>query len=540
MSPTIAPGGGLTPFRSGPPEVTLVQAFARPLDNAVATARTCYSSKGIVTVADVAGDSLSAEKQAVKRERRDALAKDLYAAGHHTTFQHAHFQFTLDKISRQFVWSFLHSHPFYNSEQVSQRYVEVKSGTTIVPDLKNAEAQRIYDEAVERLHRDYNDLRALLTPVAESEYYKRFPSRAHQPERWAGEIQKKAQEVARYALPIGTYCYLYHTVSALTLMRYHRLADQLDAPAEQRMVVKAMVDAVLEMDPEFGVLLEEPVALEETLEYQFFQQNPGLRGVPLADEARREFDASLGGLVSRLVSHKPENEMLLAAAVREVLGLPTSALSDDDAIALVMDPASNTALSGSLNVTTLSKLSRTMVHPSYTFRKKLSHTADSQDQRHRATPGSRPCLHAYLSEEPDYVTPALVPLDERVERRYQESMNRAWEAIARLRRLGVSDEFAAYLLPNAVSIRFTESADLLGLRHKCAMRLCLNAQEEIWRAARDESEQVREVDPRIGAHFLPPCGPRLRAGVKPFCPEGKRYCGVPAWKIPMKEIERTL
>src|SRR5512140_3335136 len=61
LSPTIAPGGGLTPFRSGPPEVTLVQAFARPLDNAVATARTCYSSKGIVTVADVAGDSLSAE-----------------------------------------------------------------------------------------------------------------------------------------------------------------------------------------------------------------------------------------------------------------------------------------------------------------------------------------------------------------------------------------------------------------------------------------------------------------------------------------------
>jgi flavin-dependent thymidylate synthase len=535
MSPSIAS------FRSGPPEVTLVQAFARPLDNAVATARTCYSSKGIVTPEEVGGDSLTAEKRAIRHERRDALAKDLYAAGHHTTFQHAHFQFTLDKISRQFVWTFLHSHPFYNSEQVSQRYVEVKAGTTILPELRDPGAQRIYDEAVDRLHRDYHDLRAMLTPVAEAEYYKRFPARAHQPERWAGEIQKKAQEVARYVLPIGTYCYLYHTVSALTLMRYHRLADQLDAPAEQRMVVKAMVDAVLEHDPQFEVLLEEPIALEETLEYQFYQQNPGLRGAAAeAAEARREFDATLGGLVSKLVSWKPENEALLAASVREVLGLPAAALSDGDAIDLVMDPASNTALSGSLNLTTLSKLSRTMVHPSYTFRKKLSHTADSQDQRHRATPGSRPCLNAYLSAEPDYVTPALVPLDERVERRYQESMNRAWEAIGALRRLGVSDEFAAYLLPNAVSIRFTESADLLGLRHKCAMRLCLNAQEEIWRAARDESEQVRAVNPRIGAYFLPPCGPRLRAGVKPFCPEGKRYCGVPAWKIPLKEIERTL
>jgi hypothetical protein len=240
------------------------------------------------------------------------------------------------------------------------------------------------------------------------------------------------------------------------------------------------------------------------------------------------------------VAYKSDNEVLLAASVREVLGIPASALSDDHAIALVMDPAANSYLSGSLNVTTLSKLNRAMIHPSYTFRKKLSHTADSQDQRHRATPGSRPCLHAYLGSRPDYVVPALVPLDERVERRYRESMERTWEAIGELRRLGVSEEMSAYLLPNAVSIRFTESADLLGLRHKLAMRLCLNAQEEIWRAARDESEQVRAINPRIGAYFLPPCGPRLRAGVKPYCPEGKRYCGVPAWKVPMKEVVRTL
>jgi thymidylate synthase ThyX len=529
-----------TTFRSPGPEVALVQAFARPLDNAVATARTCYSSKGIVTPEEVGGDALSEEKRRVKRVRRDALAKDLYAAGHHTTFQHAHFQFTLDRVSRQFVWSFLHSHPFYNSEQVSQRYVEVKPGTTIIPDLGGGEAQRIYEEQVERAHRDYHELREMLGPVAASEYHKRFPSRAHQPERWAGEIQKRAQEVARYALPIGTFCYLYHTVSALTLLRYHRLADQWDAPAEQRLVVRAMVDAVLAHDPQLTVLLEEAVPLEETFEYQFFLHNPALKSEEVGEAARREFDAQLGNLVSKLVSWKPENETLLAASVREVLGIPASALGDDDAIALVMDPSSNPYLSGSLNVTTLSKLNRAMIHPSYTFRKKLSHTADSQDQRHRATPGSRPCLHAYLGTSPDYVTPALVLVDERVERRYRESMERAWEAIARLRRLGVSEEMAAYLLPNSVSIRFSESADLLGLRHKLAMRLCLNAQEEIWRAAKDEAEQVRAVNPRIGAYFLPPCGPRLRAGVKPYCPEGKRYCGVPAWKIPMKEITRTL
>jgi len=314
----------------------------------------------------------------------------------------------------------------------------------------------------------------------------------------------------------------------------------MDAPAEQRQVVQAMVDAVLAHDPQFGVLLEDPIPLTDTLEYEFFQHNPGLKSESKSEEARKEFDASLEGRVSKLVSWKTENEALLASSVREVLGIPSSALPDTEAIALVMDPATNTYLSGSLNVTTISKLSRTMMHPSYTFRKKLSHTADSQDQRHRGTPGSRPCLNAYLGSDPDYVVPALVLVDERVERRYRESMERAWESIRQLRKLGVSDEMAAYLLPNAVSIRFTESADLLALRHKLAMRLCLNAQEEIWYAARDEAEQVKLVNPRIGAFFLPPCGPRLRAGVKPFCPEGKRYCGVPAWKIPLREITRTV
>src|SRR5689334_9548109 len=35
----------VSPFASPPPQVALVNAFARPFDNAVATARTCYSGK---------------------------------------------------------------------------------------------------------------------------------------------------------------------------------------------------------------------------------------------------------------------------------------------------------------------------------------------------------------------------------------------------------------------------------------------------------------------------------------------------------------
>src|SRR5215471_16331970 len=112
------------------PEVKLENAFSRPFENAVATARTCYSSKGIVHVGEVSGDELptAAEREA-QGLKRDALAHSIYRAGHHTTLQHCQFQFAISGVSRQFIWSFLHSHPFYNSEQVSQRYVTVKPGS---------------------------------------------------------------------------------------------------------------------------------------------------------------------------------------------------------------------------------------------------------------------------------------------------------------------------------------------------------------------------------------------------------------------------
>src|SRR5258708_995788 len=99
------------------PEVHLVNAFNLPYDNAIATARTCYSSK-IVYAEDVRKDEAA-------RQRRDSIAKSTYAAGHHTILQHSTFQFAIERVSRQCIWSFLHSHPFYNSEQVSQRYVSV-------------------------------------------------------------------------------------------------------------------------------------------------------------------------------------------------------------------------------------------------------------------------------------------------------------------------------------------------------------------------------------------------------------------------------
>jgi thymidylate synthase ThyX len=156
------------------------------------------------------------------------------------------------------------------------------------------------------------------------------------------------------------------------------------------------------------------------------------------------------------------------------------------------------------------------------------------------TPASRPVVHAYLTETPDYVVPELVTASAEAEEVYRGAIEAAWKAINELRELGVDATDAAYLLPNAVSLRFSESSDLLNLHHKHKMRLCYNAQEEIWRASLDEALQIRELHPEIGRYLLPPCTPRKEAGVRPYCTEGPRFCGVPVWNLDPGDYKRLI
>jgi thymidylate synthase ThyX len=514
------------PEGSPEPRNRVTRHFVAPFNTVLTTARTCYSSKGLVEDADL-------------KPGGEALARDLYEAGHHTTIQHAYFQFAMENVSRQFLWSFLHAHPFYNSEQVSQRYVKVRASNCFVPPL-TGEARAIYLEGLDEQLAFYRELTATLMPLAGAAYDRRFPARVNKRAAYAKEIEKKAQEIARYVLPIATCAYLYHTVSALTILRYWRMCGQYDAPYEQRLVVGKMVEALLAVDPEYRRLIESPQETEDTPEAAFFAARPELTSPSGRAEFIREFDESLGGRVSKLCDWKARGEQEIAQAVREVLGVSASRLTDDEAIALACDPAKNTTLGQALNVTTLDKLTRAMHHGAYTFRKRISHAADSQDQRHRMTPASRPILAAHATGKPDYVVPTLVRQDVRVEKRYREMMDRIWMRIGRLRARGVTDEFALYLLPNAVHVRFTESTDFLNLRHKHVMRLCYLAQEEIWQASVDEAEQVREIHPRLGRHLLPPCGVRKDAGIKPYCPEGARFCGEPVWNIALHDYKRVI
>jgi hypothetical protein len=229
-------------------------------------------------------------------------------------------------------------------------------------------------------------------------------------------------------------------------------------------------------------------------------------------------------------------EATTADAARAVLGTPS--LSDDEALERLLNPSFNRYRLETLQLSVHSPLGRAMHHASYTFLKRLSHTADSQDQRHRMVPASRPLMTLTDTARPDYVTPPLIARNPRALEVYASAMERAWGAKNRLLDMGVPLEQALYLLPNAKALRFYESGSLLYLAHKWVMRTCFNAQEEIYRASMDELEQVRAVHPRLVKHMGPPCV--LRHGrITPTCTEGEHFCGVPVWRS-FPNVERRI
>ena len=495
---------------SGPPKVVLQKWFQNPYADAIAAARTCYSPR---VIADT-------EVEEVHKER---IGKTTFEGGHHTVYTHATFKFGLENVSRQFVWSFLHAHPFYNSEQSIQRYVKLNEVKVTVPPL-DAANKKVFERACRGAWQAYRELTAILLEDLKDDYLKRFPKK-ELTDKDLKKLEKKSIETARYVVPIAAHTSMVHTLNGITLYRLYRLMNQLPTSWEASVVVGRMVEEVKKVDPDFFRNVEDPLPLEETLEFKAVQ---ALKQGS-SQEFIREFDAELGGYTSKLVAFSPDAERITADAVRAVLGKSKQELGDDAALDMLVNPAKNKYLGSSLDLATISPLMRCLNHAHFSFKKKLSHAADSQDQRHRMVPASRPVLSLAVSGQPDYITPPQIARNEKAKQVYDAWMGKAWDYARQLTTNGVPKEHAVYLLPNALAVRFIESGSLLNLWHKWVMRLCLNAQREIWVNSVEEFEQVSKVAPRLVKFLGPPCQVRKTAEITPWCNEGKLFCGYPVW-----------
>jgi hypothetical protein len=172
-------------------------------------------------------------------------------------------------------------------------------------------------------------------------------------------------------------------------------------PDEARDVVGRMVAEVEALGlvlPRVGRHALEDAAIPRTARARRRRRRGGARSL------RR----SLGGLRSRLVDWGARSPSRGRRCGR-VLG--RSDLDDAEALAIALDPARNPYRLETLNVSTHAPLMRALEHAHYTFRKKLSHSADSQDQRHRMVPGSRPLLSRTAPAHVDVVEPELIRED---------------------------------------------------------------------------------------------------------------------------------
>ena len=419
-------------IETGAPRITLRNSFAHPFDSAMAAARTCYASK------------LIGPEEITDKQRLNIGAGTFYS-GHHTVYQHAHFEFGLENVSRQFVWSFLHAHPFYNSEQQSQRYVRLDRAHAYVPPASlffDEGSKEIYEQAIARAWNYYRELSTLLVTDARSILGgiwhvgpNSHPKRVQKIERSA---EKRAIEIARYVLPIAAFTTMVHTVSGIVLHRLWRMTTACDTPNEARAVIGAMVAHVKELDAQFfDRFATEPI--EEFPEWTgkgegkdiFPASAPGNGTVSPRVDFIREFDSTLEGRTSRLIDYSANAPRVIAQSYRAVVGLAEAQCSDAEAIDRLMNPARNLYRLETLNVGVHAPMMRALQHVNYTFAKKISHTADSQDQRHRMVPGSRPLLTLTDTSAPDFVTPKLLEQNARAREVYERAMHDAWEEIGR-------------------------------------------------------------------------------------------------------------
>ena len=504
--------------------VTLRNSFAHPYDSAIAAARTCYAPRLI-------------SPEEITEKQRTTIGAATFYAGHHTVYQHAHFEFGLENVSRQFVWSFLHAHPFYNSEQQSQRYVRLDRALAYIPpsgDRFGSAEREIFEQAVARAWSAYRELTVLLKDDARrilADIWNvgamSHPRRIEKVERQA---EKRAIEVARYVLPVAAATTMVHTLSGVVLHRLWRMQQAGDTPTEARAIIGQMVARVREVDSQFFDRFDGG-PLEDLPEWH---EAPSTGGQLQA----REFDARLGARTSLLVDYSPAAPRVMAQAYRAVLGLSEAECSDAEALDRMLNPARNPYRLETLNVGVHAPLMRPLQHANFTFAKKLSHSADSQDQRHRMVPGSRPLLVLTDTADPDFITPMLIRENPRAREVYERAMQDSWKAKNELLDRGVPREFALYLLPNAKAIRLFESGSLLHLLHKWTMRTCFNAQEEIYQASMEEVAQVCSAMPELARYIGPPC--YVRAGVTtPICTEGSHFCGVKVWQE-FPKIERRI
>lgn len=508
-----------------PPEIRLQLISAIPdgrvapvHDVVTSTAFQCYS-KGVSLIQPRPG------------QRAEQVVDSTLDAGHHTTRLHGYYTWHLQGVTRSAVHDVFHANPFYNSEQQSQRYAEAREGEYLIPEHLTPEQKNAYLELAASMNTAYFRLIEMLTPILLERTHSMYPTQRFTVDTTRNRLNSKAtklaQEIARYVLPIGQKTTLHHTLSTLQLERLFHASKMPHVTDESRYVIAQMIETVAEQDPTIYADLRVPAAAPIRPETD----------IAIRAEYADQFDAELDDSLSHLMASTGDPRRVLADAIRNALHISQDTMSDEDALRLGLDPSRNTHLTSVFDIGMLDALTAATRMVSFTFESRMSHSADSQRQRHRRTPGTTPSIADAYTGRPDYETPMVIRETPEIADAYHAVIADIYKGVEQLLEMGVPSEYALMLLPNAQTMRIVESGDFFDWIHRFKQRLCVLAQEEIFFTTVQQARQILELFPEATDLLLAPCGINRAGGVKPKCPEGERWCGLPWWKKALADYD---
>lgn len=398
----------------------------------------------------------------------------LFKTGHHTTFEHTYYTFTIEGVSVGDITLGFHlANSFYNTDQRSGRYCTdmfvnpdlteiIRYIRTYWSEVADQQLWKIADYVMACIE-TYNNYKDLAAVEAAKEIRKHRP---HYPEKGLDlQAGKIAQEQMRALIPVIMPTAIDYTVNLTTVVALYKGAF---TPV-MRAVTAMMADEVTKHDPRTRFMFQRDPMKSET---NYWTPSPAMLPPLLVKEPHCEL-LSVTGLDDFDMPHEEKCHPV-------------------DQLHFLPDMMGN-SIGGVTTQLTLSLMTM------------------GQNQRHRTVHRSEPEFTGGF-----YIPPLLTRC---------KGLGTEYLALAE-RYHGLSKSLpptlSAIIAPYGTMVTYKTRGDFNALAHEHAKRLCWNAQEEVYNLSRQLREAIiaeyGKKSPLL-AIFEPPC---YRHGK---CLEGSRCCG---------------
>jgi len=216
-------------------------------------------------------------------------------------------------------------------------------------------------------------------------------------------------------------------------------------------------------------------------------------------------------LLVKLISYTPDPERVVAAAAR----MCYSPVGAEQILQDISNEYIEKIIRKIIRVGHLSPVE----HVSFTFSISGSRVMSHQLVRHRIASYSQKSQRYVKETGFKYIIPPSIKSNPEALKTYEAQMMQLQQTYSKLLELGIHEQDARFVLPNACQTNIICSFNARSLYNFFKLRCCQRAQWEIREIANEMLRQVKQVAPVLFEKAGPSC---IRDG---YCPEGEMSCG---------------